>query len=177
MGRDKASIEVDGRPAVELMKARLVDAGCSNARAVAPRGMVPMWDLHADVHDLGEGPLGGVRAALTDCDTEWALVVAVDHLGFTPDAMRRLIDESLHSPGRPELVLARADLAGSPPQHLLSMWRMPDMLRRVDRAWDAGTRAIRAVVEDSRVHHVDFDARLVRNINSPDDLRAFADSR
>jgi molybdopterin-guanine dinucleotide biosynthesis protein A len=98
MGRDKALIELAGKPllrhAVEKLRRVCVDVHVLGANpdfaAYAP--IVP--DLHSDC-----GPLGGMEAALTHSSFNWNLFLPVD-MPFLPSAFlhywvyRTLIDEN-----------------------------------------------------------------------------------
>lgn len=59
------------------------------------------------------------------------------------------------------------------PQHLISVWRTISTTRRVDEMWRAGSRSLASVLATLNSHVVDLDARSTRNINTPEDLRAF----
>lgn len=173
MGSDKASILVHGRPAVQVMKDRLGDGGCCEVRAVAPGGVNALWDAHASIHDTGEGPLGALRLLLADCTTEWAFVVAVDHLGLSSDAISRLIEVARTCPAHVDVVMAQGGDGDARPQHLISVWRTISTARRVEDMWRAGSRSLVSVLSTLNSHVVDLDARSTCNINTPEDLRAF----
>lgn len=91
MGRDKATIEVDGEPLVlrlarrlETVAGRVVIASGDGRRL----GDLP-WEQVADV-DAGAGPLAGIVAGLEAADTPLVAVVAVDLPHADPRVHERL---------------------------------------------------------------------------------------
>ena len=173
MGHDKASILVDGRPAVTVMLDRLSRAGCSSVHAVAPHGLNPVWDGHATVHDAGQGPLGALHAVLANCTSDWAVVVAVDHLGLTAEPISCLVDVARDCRDDVDVVVARGNGVDERVQNLISVWRTASTAHRVESMWTAGSRSVAEVIEVSRVRIVDLRDDVTRNINTPGDLRAF----
>lgn len=84
MGRDKALLELAGKPLVERAVEKLRRV-CAEVSVVGNR---PELEVYAPVvRDLHEGcgPLGGIEAAIQSSDREWNLLMAVD-MPFLPAA-------------------------------------------------------------------------------------------
>lgn len=82
MGRDKAMLELAGKPLVQRAVEKLRRV-CAKVFVVGNR---PELEIYAPVvRDLHEGcgPLGGIEAALQGSDREWNLLMAVD-MPFLP---------------------------------------------------------------------------------------------
>jgi len=93
-GRDKGLIELDGRPLVEHVLARIapqvdevVLSIARNAEGYARYGQRLLFDQGPAY----QGPLSGIRAALGACTTPWLATVPVDACGFPTDLVARLL--------------------------------------------------------------------------------------
>lgn len=79
MGRDKALIEVAGRPLVEHAIEILRGAGLEPRIAGAQGNLTRFASVVADVQgDSGLGPLAGICAALAACESRFAVFLPVD---------------------------------------------------------------------------------------------------
>ncbi len=87
MGRDKAEVEVDGRP----MLHRVADAMAPSVSRVVLLGPDRAgWECWPDsVH--AAGPLAGIATALSRTDTAQVLVVAVDNAFTRPDTLAQIV--------------------------------------------------------------------------------------
>lgn len=77
MGRDKALVEFDGKPLLARALKMLREAGMDARIAGARVGLEQFAPVVADA-EPGRGPLGGVCAALADCERGKAVFVPVD---------------------------------------------------------------------------------------------------
>jgi molybdopterin-guanine dinucleotide biosynthesis protein A len=77
-----------GRPAKVVVSPHKLDVYAK----LFPDGAV-ISDVERD-----RGALGGIHAALTACETEFALILAVDLPLVTPDCLRRLVGVSMRTP-------------------------------------------------------------------------------
>ncbi len=85
MGRDKALLELAGKPLVEhaLTKLRRI---CTEVAILSNRaGMERFAPVVEDLHP-GCGPIGGLEAALAHASHDWSLVLPVD-VPFVPSGM------------------------------------------------------------------------------------------
>jgi molybdenum cofactor guanylyltransferase len=84
MGRDKALLELAGKPLAQhaVMKLGRV---CAEVHLLGNRNELAVYGpLVRDVHE-GRGPLGGIEAALEDSQYDWNLFMPVD-MPFLPTA-------------------------------------------------------------------------------------------
>jgi molybdopterin-guanine dinucleotide biosynthesis protein A len=174
MGRDKALVEVEGRPLI----ARVVDAArAAGADPVAVVGHRRPADLPtdlgaelvADAHP-GEGPLGGVVTALDWCAAPICVVLACDLPHLDPADLRRLVAALDADP-----TAAVAALTGpAGPEPLVAAWRTA-VTTAVRAAFDDGERAPHRVLSDlpgGCLTVTTSDAGRLFNVNTADDLRA-----
>src|SRR4051812_26176471 len=94
MGTDKALLEVDGLARARRVADALGDAGASRVVAVGGDA-VQLERLSLEVvRDLppGEGPLGGILAALETTDEEVVVVLACDLPAPDPSAITAVVE-------------------------------------------------------------------------------------
>ena len=90
MGRDKALIELEGRP-LALRVADSIAGVCGTVTLVGdpanygPLGLPGVPDLHPD-----QGPLAGIEAALSATEADWNLIVACDMPALNPASLEAL---------------------------------------------------------------------------------------
>ncbi|MCU1501346.1 MAG: putative molybdenum cofactor biosynthesis protein [Ilumatobacteraceae bacterium] len=186
MGRDKATLEVDG----EAMAAHVADAlraaGCDpivaiggDARAMAALGLEPVTDLYP-----GDGPLGGIITALgalaepttsapqtwvhgegvasVDAAVDAVVVVSCDLPWLTATTIQRVIAGL----GEHDVAVAH----GERREPLCAVWR-PTCLGRLRAGFDDGRRAVHGAIDGLDAVDVPVDPPSVRNVNTPDDVR------
>lgn len=194
MGRDKALIEVDGRPMARRVADALQVAGATEIVAVGgdPAALRSL-DLTvvpddpmvasrlraspppADLRPLGPlGPLVGVVTALGALSSGIVLVVACDLVTPSPAAMAATVDalaeESEHD-------LAVPLDAGGVPQWLHAAWRRSVRDRLVD-ALVAGHRSIHGAVTSARLRTItvrDLPSAALTDADVPGQLPRQAD--
>jgi molybdopterin-guanine dinucleotide biosynthesis protein A len=81
MGRDKATVQLDGRPLISYPVSTLRSAGLDVVLALRsgqemPSGVGDVSVVHDEVE--GAGPLGGLQTLLNWMSSEWALVTSCD---------------------------------------------------------------------------------------------------
>jgi hypothetical protein len=161
MGRDKAVLEVDGRP----MALRVVEAlGRAGVQDVLTVGGSDRGFGLAHVSDRypGEGPLGGILTAFEGCRTELVFVVACDLPWITEAVFASLMDHL----GANDVALARTDH----PEPMCGLWRVSTCRGVIERAFAGGERAVHRVLTGLRVAEATVDAAALRNVNTPGDL-------
>lgn len=101
MGRDKALLEVGGRPLVLAAVDALAAAGATevfvvggDAPALTALGLVVVADDHP-----GEGPLGGLVTALGVVGCDRLVLLSCDLLAPSPDAVRAVVGALDDVPG------------------------------------------------------------------------------
>lgn len=177
MGRDKALIEIDGRPMARIAADALIGAGATSVRAVggdatalARLGLSVIADRHP-----GEGPLGALLDAF-DADqadhTDQAdvLMVLTCDLPFVDASVVAPVVEALLA--RPDAAVAAPMLGGR--RQLLSAAYRPALVRdAARRAFANGQRAVRAGLHELRVAEVLLDDALrwrLEDADTPQDL-------
>ena len=95
MGRDKATLLVEGQP---LWRRQLAVLAATGAREVFISGRKdgPWAGEITAIPDAAPdcGPLGGLTAALRHCTSAWLLVLAVDMPKMTPTFLHQLLAEA-----------------------------------------------------------------------------------
>jgi molybdopterin-guanine dinucleotide biosynthesis protein A len=170
MGRDKALVEVGGRPLAVGVAQVLREAGAGEVFAVGgdldalgDLGLQAIPDDHP-----GEGPLGGLLTALRHASSPVVTVLACDLPNPQPGAIRRVVaaldaDEYL--------VCAIPTVEGRP-EPLHGAWRRsgsPEVQAAFDRGERAMHRAI-AGLASAEVHGIDPAA--LADANTPAELAA-----
>ena len=141
MGRDKALVEVDGRPLALIVATAMWAAGATRVVAVGGderflRGVG--LEVVADDHP-GAGPLGGVLTAMRTARTSHLVVLACDLPGARPEAVARVLGVLVATPGA---VVAWPEEGGHP-QVLHAAWDVGLALPVLAAAYAAGERSLR----------------------------------
>ena len=163
-GRDKAWLQRDGVPQV-LRIARRFDAECGvvlvSANRDLPRhaqhGLRAITDEMADI-----GPLGGIDALCTHCDTPWLLTIPVDIVN-TNDCLLR----TLANAGGDGAVAEDDDGL----QPLLALYRVEALRDAVAASIAARDFSVQAMQARMTLPRVRFKGLRFGNLNTPEDLR------
>jgi molybdenum cofactor guanylyltransferase len=165
MGRPKATLEVDGVPLVARVIAALRAAGIDDVVVVGGdptelerAGVAP----HPDDHP-GQGPVGGILTALDAFDGD-LLVAACDLPDLDADAVRSVV-----ASGEGDVDLAVATSAG----HHVVLLRVNRSGRdAVERAFSAGERSLRAIIEACVTTTVEIPMPSALDLDTPGDVEA-----
>ena len=163
MGRDKALIEIDGVPMVVRVATALRAAGCDPVFAVGgDQDALESLGLRFVADEFpGDGPVGGVIAALEASETQSVVVVACDLPYLTADTVRTMMvagdafDAAIAYTGRL--------------QPLCVLWSQ-SALGRVREAFGAGERRVKAVLEMLETLQIPANPQDLANVNAPGDL-------
>lgn len=179
MGQDKASMQWEGRPMLEVI-AESIGVRCSPVLVAAPAAsqayaeLGPDSDLTPDSgltwitdEQAGTGPLGGIVAALSaarDAGAAAAFVCATD----LPLVSAEMIDELLRAlTGSPDVVIAHEGGRDHPLAGIYRVRALPVLEGLVDQGELLMTNALDAVV----THRVGVsDPRWLTNVDAPEDL-------
>lgn len=171
MGRDKATMMVDGRPLamrpVEALRP-LVEEIVVAGHAVPGLGGRVVADTVA-----GAGPLAGVVAGLAAVHTPLAVAVACDMPTVVPGVVALILGRLGDEPG-----LLAACCAGPLGLEPLPLALRPAALAPLEEALARGERALRAalqgarlgVVEEAAWRGIDPGGRCFANWNRPDEV-------
>lgn len=171
MGTDKARLLLDGRTLVERIAAELttvtdpvtlVGKNAAELRLNLPTA--------ADVHEHW-GALGGVHAALSACQSPWALIIACDLPFVTTALFSRLA--SL----REDFEAVAPIQNDGRPQPLAALYRLTPCLARADQSIKTGERRPIALLQSVRTRWISFAEledlpgaeHFFDNINTPRD--------
>ena len=169
MGRDKALLPVRGVPMAVTVARVLEAAGAVKVIAVGgdEEGLAAVGLEVVPDPRQGDGPLAGISAALhAALDFDVVAVLACDLVDASAEGMRRTIDALSD---RPDAAVAVPIVDGRP-EPLHTAWR-PSAVTEVDRALDAGERAVHAVLSRLPTVEVhDLDPAWLHNVNFPEQL-------
>ena len=165
-GADKALARHEG---ATLLARALAALGSGYAQYLLSYNRAPTDALPAtmrvvpDLRPGSAGPLSGIEALLSACETDWLLTVPVDLAEFPADLFESLADAWSGEGAR-----AR-DLDGLQP--LVALWRVRTALAAVTASLEAGEGAVHRVQDRLCFESRDFPEWRVGNLNSPADLR------
>jgi molybdopterin-guanine dinucleotide biosynthesis protein A len=174
MGRDKALVEVDGRPLVLHACTTLRAAGASrvtvvggDAAAFHGLGLATLADEHR-----GEGPLGAIVTALgTRVDGGVAAVLSCDLVDPSPANVTALLAQI--GPGIDVVVASRRGR----PQWLHAAWSV-DALGELKRIFAQGERSIGRAAQGLMVEVVEVpDPDRLQDADTPADLSSILRER
>lgn len=165
-GIDKAWLERDGMPQVLRWQRRflgevaamLVSANRDPDRYAA-HGLIVVSDRIPDM-----GPLGGLDALASACETPWLFTLPVDLVGINDCLLRTLAmmcgDDGAYA----------VDDDGVQP--LVALWRRDALRTACTDAFAAGEGAVHALQATLRMSPVVFSGFRFGNLNTPADLDA-----
>ena len=174
IGRDKAMVELDGRPLISYPVGALRSAGLDVVLALrggqeAPAGLEDVSVVRDEFEDAG--PLGGLHALLKWMPGEWVLVVSCDQPFVRVNLLHGIMS---HSECAADAVVART------PERLQPM---PGLYRKsclpvVDGALRRGEHGMRDVLNGLPRYELagedldclDLEHSSFGNVNTPKDL-------
>ena len=163
-GRDKAWLQRDGVPQVVRI-ARRFDGECGAVLVSANRdlaryaehGLPAVTDRITDI-----GPLGGLDALASACNTPWLLTVPVDIVDANDCLLRTLANAGGDG------AVAEDDDGLQP---LLALYRIERLRTAVAAAIAAQELSIQAMQARIPLPRIRFAGLRFGNLNTPDDLR------
>src|SRR5262249_7429924 len=126
---------------------------------------------YEDIHP-GCGPLGGIHAALSNSQTQFNLVIAVDTPFLAPEFLSYLAERAVAS----GMVVTTPEIDDYT-QPLCTIYSL-DFLPIAERAIKAGNYKIvplfprnqTLVIKESELRRFAFGAEMFENLNTPDDM-------
>lgn len=166
MGRDKAFLEIDGRP-LALRVADEVLEICGNATLIGDPATYSALGLPVIPDEFpGEGPMAGIEAALRSTTADWNLIVACD----MPSLDASLIESMFETDG--DCMIPRYQDGKLEPLCAVYHRRCHAAIRS---ALKAGVRKVtNALCEPLAVRYLQVASNApFANLNTPDDLRKY----
>ena len=171
MGTDKSQLLLEDQTFVERIAATLLTVtdtirlvgSSENSSLPSVPDVYPRW-----------GALGGLHAALTACEREWAIVVACDLPFVTSELFRKLAELSADHEA---IVPVQPD---GRPQPLAALYRAQTCAARATELIEAGRRRPLDLLQTVKTRWVEFAEianltqaeRFFVNINTPEDYYA-----
>ncbi len=168
MGRDKATLDVEGAPLARRSQRALLDAQrvtyVGGDHHPDPQGDRPT-EWRRDAHP-GGGPLPAIKLCLDTADSAVVAILACDLPGIDAAAVRTLVER---------LTRSGADVAvpivGGRSQWLAAAWRTSPARAGVAAALDVGSRAPRQAMRWLSAEYVIFaDDGTLDDVDSVEDL-------
>ena len=174
MGADKFALKIDGETFLERA-ANVLKPACETVKIVLNQTQEIDFDfpIVRDVYP-GRGALGGIHAALVNCETTFAVVLAVDLPFVTVNAIKNLINIVLASNEFSAFVPRQTDGRLQP---LCAVYRAKDCLPALEKILgennSASVRDFLAlispkIIEESRLK---ANENLLFNVNTPADFQ------
>ena len=170
MGADKSQLRLGNRSFTEKIAATLSTV-TGAVRVVGVRSNLGVNLTSTPDVFTGWGALGGIHAALADCPTEWAMVIACDLPFVSGELLQRLC-------GMRYGFEAAAPLQSDGYlQPLCALYRVEPCLGRAEELIKAGERRPLALLHAVKTRYVRFEElsdltdadHFFDNINTPDD--------
>jgi len=169
MGTDKARLVLEGKTFIERISQTLGDFA-SRVVIVGQHSEDLSLESVSDIHPKW-GTLGGIETALTNCETEWAFVVACDLPFTTADLCRRLGN---FRQSHDAVVPIQQDLI---PQPLCAFYKVGPCLVQVTKLIETGLRRPLDLLQSVNTKWVPFaeiedlsgSENFFVNINTPED--------
>ena len=171
MGQDKATLTLNGRTLLEHALAALRQV----CRDVSILGRYELYGTLAPVYEdiyPGCGPLGGIHTALSNAQTPYSLIIAVDTPFLLPEFLSYLAERAIAS----DAVVITPEIADYT-QPLSTVYSL-DFLPIAERAIKAGNykivplfpRSQTLVIKEAELRRFAFSAEMFENLNTPEDM-------
>lgn len=178
MGTDKAFLKIGEKTFLENA-AEILQPRCEKIKAVLnksqnhfseklPANVSPIFDIREN-----RGALGGIHAALNDCKTEFAVILAVDLPFVTGEAIKNLCEIIVKEKGFSAIVPRENDGKFQP---LCAVYRTRDCLPKIEKILEENDSAsVRDFLETIdplyiKTDRLSADENLLLNTNYPEDL-------
>jgi molybdenum cofactor guanylyltransferase len=171
MGQDKAALSLNGPTLLEHALAAL---RCV-CRDVAILGKYELYGTLAPVYEdifPGCGPLGGIHAALSNSQTQFNIIIAVDTPFIMPEFLSYLVERAITSGA----VVTTPEIDDYT-QPLCTVYSL-DFLPIAEQALGSGSYKIvplfprdkTLVVRETELRRFAFAAEMFENLNTPEDM-------
>jgi molybdenum cofactor guanylyltransferase len=173
MGRDKFALEINGETFLDNAS-NILKPVCETVKIVLSQIQNIETSLPS-VRDIfaARGALGGIHAALQNCDTKFAVILAVDLPRVTTGAIESLVRLALASNKFPAVVPRQTD---GRPQPLCAVYRVKYCLPPLEKILGENDSAsVRDFLDAISPKYIDAsrlstDEDLLFNVNYPEDF-------
>ncbi len=176
MGKDKALLEIGGKTFLE----NAIDAlrpACSSIKVVLNKSQIHFIEKvpddipHIFDHFEDRGAPGGIHAALMDCETEYAIVLAVDLPFVSGEAVKQLCEVAIDSDEFAAIVPRQSDRRLQP---LCAVYQVQICLPELSDLLNNRTSpSVRDFLESIPAKYIESDVfcneTLLFNVNQPFD--------
>lgn len=162
MGRDKALLPFRGRPLVDHIARQVLDAAGSVTLVGAPERYAALGYPTIPDRQPGQGPLGGVEAALRSTTSEWNLIVACDMPRLEAHFLTALLDRAELDTCDCLVPLPAPDA----PEPLCAAWHR-GALGKVEAALENGVRRMSGILQLLDTHYWPAGPAWFANVNTP----------
>lgn len=171
MGQDKATLTLNGQTLLEHALAALRQV----CRDVSILGRYELYGTLAPVYEdiyPGCGPLGGIHTALSNAQTPYSLIIAVDTPFLMPEFLSYLAERAIAS----DAVVITPEI-NDYTQPLSTVYSV-DFLPIAEKAIKAGNYKIvplfprnqTLVIKEAELRQFAFSAEMFENLNTPEDM-------
>lgn len=163
MGRDKASLVVEGESFLERLHTMLVTV--FSEVAVHGGTVVPTDGVLIPDEMPGEGPVGGLLTAMRVANRKAVFVASVDTPMLTAEVVRSIVEPPVPSDG------VRVSSAVGRIHPLVAVYGS-GILSILEERFDGGERSMMGVIDDApRVLEVEVEPDAVFNVNTEADYQ------
>jgi molybdenum cofactor guanylyltransferase len=171
MGQDKAAITLNGLTLLQHALAALREV----CRDVAILGKHELYGNLGPVYEdifPGCGPLGGIHAALSNSQTQFNLIIAVDTPFLAPEFLSYLAERAIDS----DAIVTTPEIEDYT-QPLCTVYSL-DFLPIAEQSLRSGNYKIvplfpegrTLVIQEAELRQLAFAADMFENLNTPEDL-------
>jgi molybdopterin-guanine dinucleotide biosynthesis protein A len=182
MRTDKAFLEIEGETFLHRAVKALETAGANPLKIVLNKAQTNFIERLPDrvphIFDIYEnsGALSGIHAALSDCRSEWIIILAVDLPFVSSEAIENLARIAYSSKDFAAIVPVQTD---GRPQPLCAVYRAEDCLPKLEDLLSKNTSApVRDFLELVPTHFIGQDELVTNtsedlfyNVNRPSDFQ------
>jgi molybdenum cofactor guanylyltransferase len=172
MGQDKAFLQLGGRTLLELALDLAKNAADGVLIVGSAEKFAAFGPVVEDVYP-GQGPLGGIHAALTQTSTDLNLMLAVDLPFIHPSFLRYLIARGRETAAG--IVVPKADGRSQP---LCALYRRSfadvaegSLLAGANKIDPLFSQVQTRVIEPTEMTQNGFAEEMFRNLNTPEDWK------
>lgn len=174
MGADKFALQIDGETFLERAVKTLSNT-CESVKIVLnqTQNIETKLEIVRDIYE-NRGALGGIHAALKNCETKFAIILAVDLPFVTTEAIENLANFALSSNKYIAAVPRQTDLRAQPLCAIyLAKYCLPTLEKLLNELNSASVKDFLELLFPKYINqkHLSADKNLLFNVNSQKDFQ------